>query len=238
MSTIQPEVSVGGLVVERPERARVLERWRIDYCCGGKQSLQEACRALGVDMEAVVNDLLASDAQSPAEEISWADLSLTELAEHIVETHHAYLRAELPRLTELAETVVQAHGSRHPELRQVQGLYEGLRQELEAHMYKEEMVLFPLCKELETARTLPGFHCGSVNNPIRVMEMEHDRAGSALARIQELTGNYTTPEDGCNTYRVFMVSLAGLEADLHLHIHKENNILFPKALKIEARLSS
>ena len=237
MSTIQPEVTVGNLVVERPERARVLERWRIDYCCGGKQTLGDACATLGVETDAVIRDLLESDTRSPQEEVSWADMSLTDLADNIVETHHAYLREELPRLSTLADTVVHAHGVRHPDLMEVQGLYEGLRQELEMHMMKEEQILFPLCRALETSNTLPKSHCGSVSNPIRVMEMEHDNAGNALASLRSLTHDYTTPEDGCNTYRVFLTSLSGLEADLHQHIHKENNILFPRAIEREAQLA-
>ncbi len=236
MSAISLEATVGSLVAERPSRARVLERWNIDYCCGGKKPLSVICQEKGLDLNALVRDLLHNDAEVVHEE-RWSDYSLETLADHIVSTHHVYLREELPRLSQMAQRLVEAHGSRHPELLEVQSVFEDLREELEMHMYKEEQILFPLCRALQLSDSQPPSHCGSVNNPIRVMEHEHDNAGNALERLRALTDGYTPPTDACNTYRVFLSSLAEFENDMHLHIHKENNILFPKAIQREKKLA-
>jgi regulator of cell morphogenesis and NO signaling len=161
---------------------------------------------------------------------------MSALAEHIVAVHHGYLRRELPRLADLLDQVTRAHGERHPELHAVRGVFTSLKEELEMHMLKEEKVLFPAVKQLKTAARLPNFHCGSVGNPIRVMEHEHRDAGNAPARLRELTGGYTAPTDSCQTYRALLAGLADLEGDLHRHIHEENEILFPRALATEAAL--
>lgn len=238
MNPIDPTTTLGQLVTERPGRARVFEQFGIDYCCGGKTSLHEAWATAGIDPQAVLRALNEADA-SPARtaEKNWADAALGELIQNILETHHAYLRRELPRLTQMAGKVREVHAAKHPELTEVQATYEGLRAELEAHMMKEEHVLFPMIGTMESSGVVEAAHCGSVRNPIRVMEHEHDSAGAALRRLRTLTGDYAPPADACNTYRVFLSSLAELERDLHQHIHKENNILFPQAVELEAALS-
>lgn len=238
MTEISPHTTVGQLVAERPSRARILEQFGIDYCCGGKQDLDDACAAQGVDTQKVVAALREADQQSAAtDETDWTAASLDELIANILNEHHAYLRRELPRLAEITAKVHSVHGERHPELAEVRQTYDGLRAELEAHMIKEEQILFPLIQAMESFQTLEAAHCGSVQNPIRVMEHEHDSAGAALARMRKLTNDFTPPEDGCNTYRAMLYGLAELEADLHLHIHKENNILFPRATELEATLA-
>jgi regulator of cell morphogenesis and NO signaling len=237
MSEISPITTVGQLVTERPNRSHVFERWGIDYCCGGNKPLAQACEEKGISLQAVLNELKRSDSQASDEPMDWASASLGELADHIEATHHAYLRQELPRLTGLIEKVVQAHGQQHPELHQVQNIFQTLRAELESHTWKEENILFPMCRELDTAEVPPRFHCGSIQNPIFVMEMEHDRAGEALRQLRTLTGGFIPPEDACNTYRAMLDALAHLEVDLHVHIHKENNILFPRAMEKEASLA-
>jgi regulator of cell morphogenesis and NO signaling len=163
---------------------------------------------------------------------------MVEMIDHIVATHHAYLRRELPRLTALAGLVFGAHGSRHPELKELCGIFDSLREELLLHMLKEEKVLFPIIARLEGASEIPQFHCGSVMNPIRAMEHEHDDAGAALARLREIAGGYIPPADACPSYRALLEGLAELERDLHLHIHEENNVLFPRARAAEDPLSS
>lgn len=238
MNELSPTATVGQLVTERPSRSRVFERWGLDYCCGGNKPLAQACAEKGISLQTVLDELQRNDAQASDEPVDWASASLSELADHIEATHHAYLRQELPRLTGLIEKVVQAHGQHHPELHQVQSIFQELRSELETHTWKEENILFPMCRELDTAEVQPRFHCGSIQNPIRVMEMEHDRAGEALARLRTLTHGFTPPEDACNTYRATLDALAGLEADLHMHIHKENNVLFPRAMEREATQAS
>lgn len=229
--------TVGDLVAERISRASVFDRFGIDYCCHGQVALDAVCRKQGLGLEEVVGALTAEDAQAPASgDLDFAAMPLTELADHIEATHHAGLKRELPRLQALLAKVVHAHGSRHPELGEVAMTFADLRDELESHMMKEERVLFPMIRQLEAATSLPSFHCGSLKNPISVMEHEHDSAGAALAKMRDLTGGYATPEDGCMSYHALMDGLAAVEHDLHRHIHKENNILFPKAAALEASL--
>jgi regulator of cell morphogenesis and NO signaling len=167
----------------------------------------------------------------------WTQASLATLCNHIEQTHHAYLRTELPRLTTLIAKLVDAHGEAHPELPKVQHEFAALRGELEPHMFKEEQVLFPAIRRLEQVKTPPTFPFGTVANPIRMMEHEHDNAGNGLAHIRELTCEYRVPADACNTYRAALHGLSELELDLHQHIHKENNLLFPRAMEMERSLS-
>jgi len=225
------ERTVGEMVVENPSRARVFERFGIDYCCGGKIPLAEACTKQGADLAAVMQALSESETDtSSGDEKDWAQESMTSLVDHIVATHHAYLREEFPRLTQMTEKVARVHGERHAELPEVRDVFAAMRDELDQHMQKEEQVLFPMIKQLEAGNADAASHCGGIENPIRMMEHEHDSAGTALGRLRTLTDGYAPPADACNTYRVMLDSLAKLEADLHQHIHKENNILFPKAL--------
>lgn len=237
MTAFDTQTTVAQFVTERPARARVFEQFGIDYCCGGRTPLSRACAEKGLDVATVLRGLRASDEAAPGEsERDFSKASMTELADHIVETHHVYLRRELPRLASMADKVVQAHSERHPELLALRETLGLLKNELESHMLKEEQILFPMIRQLESATVLPDFHCGSVNGPIGVMEHEHDNAGDALARMRDLTGGYAPPGDACNTYRALLAGLAELEADTHRHIHKENNILFPKAVAAEAAL--
>ena len=231
------ESSVGQLVVNRPPRARIVEKFGIDYCCGGKKTLRQACLDKGVDLEKVLFALDIADSVSEPPARDWAAASLTELADHIEQTHHAYLKSELPRLAGLIDRVANVHGATHPELREVRDIFAAFCDELEQHMAKEEQIFFPFCRELESASAAPHFHCGSIENPIRVMISEHDDAGRALADMRRLTHDYAPPEGACNTYRAVLSSLAELEADMHQHVHKENNILFPKAIELESSVN-
>ena len=232
--------TVGQMVVERPQRSRVFDRLHIDYCCGGKRTLEEACTKRGLDLKTVLAELEAFDAEANTQPdaVRPANLTMTELADDIERTHHAYLREELPRLAGLVKKVSAVHGQAHPWLSGLTSVYAELVAELEPHMLKEEQILFPLIRELDQATTAPSFHCGSVGNPIRMMEMEHQNAGAALDRIREMTTDYEIPEGACNSFRAMLSGLEHLETDLHLHIHKENEILFPKASEMEAKLGS
>jgi regulator of cell morphogenesis and NO signaling len=237
MSVLDVNTTIGQLVTQRPGRARVFERLGIDYCCGGKMPLSEACADRGLDAQAVLDELAANEQASSGEERNWSDAGLTDLCDHIEATHHAYLRDELPRLGAMVDKVAAVHGDREPELRELVTVFRAFRSEIESHMAKEEQVLFPMIRRLDEAEALPSFHCGTVNNPIRVMEYEHDSAGAALARMRRLTHDFTPTPEACNTYRAMLEGLTALERDMHLHIHKENNILFPRASALEARLS-
>jgi regulator of cell morphogenesis and NO signaling len=219
--------AIGELVAAHPDAARVLERHGVDYCCGGRRTLIEACAAAGAD-ERVVEAELAVIGGTPAAD--WATLDPPALARHVVEHHHLYLHEELPLLDALSEKVLGAHGRRHPELAEVRRLVGALRADLEPHLRKEEVVLFPAIDALATGQREFGF--GSIGNPIRMMGLEHDRAGELLSDLRAATDRYSVPMDACASYRSLYGRLAHLEADTHEHIHKENNVLFPAAMAL------
>jgi len=201
----------------------------------------EACQRKGLDLESVIEQLDSSDA-TQQENVSRNDpsgMSLTELADHIQGVHHDYLRSELPRIDQLVTKVANAHGERDPRLVRIAGIFTGFREELMMHMRKEEQILFPIIRELESGSGVSSTssHCGSITNPIRQMEAEHDNAGNALEQMRELTDGYQVPEMACNTHRAMLDALAFLERDMHTHVHKENSILFPRAIELESKLS-
>jgi len=235
MSSYDLNTPVGRFVAERPELSRVFETFKIDYCCQGSRTLGQACTEQGIQGADVLAALLAAEAPSESgSEENWLETPLTQLVEHIVKTHHAYLKAELPRLTEMTTKVAEVHGEKRPNLVKVAEVFTALRSELEPHMMKEEMILFPAIRELEAASIALHFPFGTVNNPIRMMEHEHENAGQCLAELRRLTDDFTAPEDACNTYKAMISGLSDIEADTHKHIHKENNILFPRAAELES----
>lgn len=227
--------TVGQLVLERPSRARVFEMFGIDYCCGGKKALEQACRDRRVDVNAVLDELRRNDERRSPER-DWAALGLTGLADHIEQTHHEYLRQELPRLDFLTGKVAAAHGQRHPELVRLRDVFAALKAELLNHLQKEELVLFPLCRRLEAGEVDAPASGVGLQRPIDVLTHEHDDAGEALAEMRRLTNGFEPPADACNSYRALLDSLRELEADMHQHVHLENNVLFPAALKAYAAL--
>ncbi|MBI2518057.1 MAG: iron-sulfur cluster repair di-iron protein [Opitutae bacterium] len=231
-SSFTPETRVGDIVAAHPTLARVFERVGIDYCCGGKKTLAQACTARGLDAATFATLLGAAGTATSRPEIDPAGLSLAQLADHIEQTHHAYLKAELPRLVELAGRVARKHGERDPRLAEAGETVRQIADEMFSHMQKEERILFPLVRQLE-AGTPGGLPCGSIANPIRQMESEHDFVGKATARLRELTNGFQPDASACNTHRALLAGLAEFEADLHTHVHKENNILFPRALALE-----
>ncbi len=235
MTIIEPTSRLADLVTADPSLARELERRGLDYCCGGRRTLADACAARDLDADAVAQELVAASGWQPVE--AWTTMNAAELVDHIEAGHHRYLWDELPRLTVLMDKVRTAHGRRHPELHRVARCLEDLRADLEPHLLKEERVLFPMIRELATAGSPPAFACGSLRNPISVMMAEHDRAGELLERLNQLTGGYEPPADACASYAALYVGLAELEADTHLHVHKENNVLFPMVETMEARIT-
>lgn len=232
MTTIAPDVRVADLVIEQPTRARVFERFGIDYCCGGRVPLEQACADRGVPLAAVL-DALAEPLVPGPEDIDWADLPLAALVEHVVTVHHGYLRDELPPLAALVEKVSGRHGDRHPELLEVRSTFEALADELATHMVKEEQILFPACLALEQG-SAGEFLFGSVGNPIAMMIHEHDVVAAALGRMRELTDDFTPPADACTSYRAMLDRIEALDLDVRRHVHEENNVLFPRALALEA----
>ena len=235
MAGISVEDTLGELVTTDPSLARELERVGLDYCCGGAKTLAQACSTRGLDAAAVVADLEAARAVAPPP--AWSSMGVVELVDHIEATHHWYLWSELPRLSALADKVLAAHGRRHPELGQIADCVATIRADLEPHLMKEERMLFPMIRELAEASQRPAFHCGTVRNPIAVMTAEHEQVGELLAHLRALTDDYAVPSDGCRSYSALFAALVQLEEDTHLHVHKENNVLFPAVERIEAQLS-
>lgn len=232
---------VADIVTKHPETRVVFEKMSIDYCCGGEKSLIEACQKAEVPLPEIVEKLQKTieESRSIANQTKdWTKVSISELAEHIVNRHHAYLREQFPRLKNLADKVCHAHKKNHgPILSDLNKIFENLRTDIEMHLLKEEQILFPMIKEIEAFAAgkgpKPTVHCGTVENPIRQMKLEHDAAGNLLAQMRNITQNYELPDDACESFKALYEGLQELEEDLHEHIHLENNILFPKSIKLE-----
>ena len=237
--TISPTVKVREVALEMPQATRVFEKLKIDYCCGGDQPLFEACAAAGIEvenLERMLDDAGRAEAEGKGS-LDFQKVTLTELIAHILETHHVYTREEMVRLTALTEKVIGAHGQNHPELRQIAAVFQKLCADITPHMFKEEQILFPYIVEMERAslhsRPAPFAPFGTVNNPIRLMMMEHETVGDLLRELRALSSNYSVPADACISYQTLYQALAAFEKDLHQHIHLENNILFPRAIELE-----
>ena len=237
--SITAEKTVRELALENPAATRVFEKLGIDYCCGGNKSLEEACRTANLPMDEVLDSLEMAEqaARAVQKDRNWPTELLADLVAHINSTHHKYTRAEMARLGPLFDKVCSVHGKNHPELLQVRASFQGLGQELTMHMMKEEMVLFPYIVRMEESVIQkepvlpPPF--GSVQNPVSMMKHEHESAGNALRAMREASCGYTAPGDACISYQTLYKAFADFEADLHQHIHLENNILFPRAIAME-----
>lgn len=231
------DTTVGEIVTADFRTAAVFHEFGIDFCCGGRRTLADACRERDIDA-GVVLDAMTRACNTPGSSPRFDAWSLDTLVAYIVGNHHSFVRQALPSLTAHTQKIAEVHGGRHPELQEVALLVEEVAAEMTAHMAKEERVLFPYITAAAEAaargRALPAAPFGPIDNPIRMMEAEHESAGAAMARIRELTSGYAVPEDGCTTYRVCLQALEAFEQDLHAHVHLENNILFPKAKALVA----
>jgi len=231
--------TVRELALEFPNATRVFEKLGIDYCCGGNRSLEEACAAANLPVDEILDSLEMAEPASQAgqKEGNWQVEPLADVIAHINSTHHKYTREEIARLGPLFDKVCSVHGKNHPELPQVRTSFQGLAQELTLHMMKEERILFPYIVRMEESVIQkepvlpPPF--GSVQNPVSMMMHEHDSAGNALRAMREASSGYVAPSDACVSYQTLYKALAEFEADLHQHIHLENNILFPRAIAME-----
>jgi regulator of cell morphogenesis and NO signaling len=227
--------TVRELAVEMPNATRVFEKLGIDYCCGGQKSLEEACAAANLSIDEVARSLeMSGGNESIDDQRDWAGAPIAELVDHIVNKHHTYVKSETPRLQALLTKVVGVHGTNHPELLQVEAAFSELAAELASHLMKEEQILFPYLKHTSSGNKCGPSCFGSVQNPIRVMMMEHDGAGEKLREIRQATNNYALPQDACFSYGTLFNALQEFEKDLHQHIHLENNILFPRAVAMES----
>lgn len=228
--SIDTSATLGDLVTEDSRRGRVLERFGLDYCCNGHRSLAEATSQAGVDVAAVV---AAMDFADPAPASVGQPLANATLAHDIVDTHHAYMWEEMPRLQALVEKVYRVHGDRHPELARVDELYTQAVAELDPHMTKEERTVFPAISRLEKTQSA----AGSLAGQIAQLVDEHQVVGDLFKQIETATAGYAVPEDACGSYRMMLTGLQEMQFDLHVHIHKENNILFPRVLELERSIS-
>jgi len=234
--TVTTEKTVREFALEHPTATRVFEKLGIDYCCGGNRSLQEACRTANLDISQVL-DSLESAEQAAQKDRNWQTEPLADLIAHIKNTHHKYTREEIARLGPLFAKVCSVHGKNHHELLQVREIFQGLAQELTTHLMKEEIVLFPYIVRMEEATienelTVP-VPFGTVQNPVSMMEREHDSAGDALRAMRKGSSGYAAPAGACVSYQTLYKALEAFETDLHQHIHLENNVLFPRAIAME-----
>lgn len=234
--------TVKDVLQEYPASILVFERYGMDYCCGGKKSLELACRKKNIDLGTVMAEIESSRSDSALQKNRAHTWSAEFLANYICENHHAYLRNIIPSLQQRLEKVAMRHGQAEPYLFEVKDKFNAFAEELTSHMFQEEEVLFPYVKRLSRAsasgQTLPPPTFGSIQSYIEQFETEHDEAGRALESLELLTNSFTPPPGACNTYKSSFESLRELRDDMHQHIHLENNILFGKSRNLEAAVVS
>lgn len=240
LQTGESPTTIGELVASDFRKAEVFRKFGLDFCCRGHKTIQDACAEKGIDSLKVEQALAEIENASGNKTQDFNNWELDFLTDFIVNTHHKYVIDSLPMLYEFSAKVAKVHGDAHPEVIEVEQLFTAIAEELESHMPKEEMILFPYIKQLVQAKKTgvpcpkPGF--GTIKNPINMMEAEHETAGGFQMRLNEITDNFTPPEDACSTYKVLYAKLKEFETDLFQHIHLENNILFKKAIALEESL--
>ncbi|MDX1617251.1 MAG: iron-sulfur cluster repair di-iron protein [Balneolaceae bacterium] len=231
--------TIGQIVTEDYRTAQVFEKHGLDFCCGGRRTVMEACAAKGIDPEALAREIAMLGSRKSTGD-NYKDWTPDFLIDYIINNHHNYVRNKLPELHIYAEKVAKVHGKNHPENVEILDRLEELASAMRDHMRKEEEILFPYVKQLvESERRgvepeAPEF--GSAGKPVQMFEEEHEEAGEAMEEIRRLSNNFTVPDDACTTYEVLYQNLSEFRDDLHKHVHLENNILFPKALELEKRL--
>jgi regulator of cell morphogenesis and NO signaling len=227
---------------KKDRKAEVFKKYGLDFCCGGKKTVKEACAEKGIDVTKVEQELQVADknVKTTSRPLPYNDWNLDFLADYIVNTHHSYVKKTIPDLRQYAAKVAKVHGDHHPELLTINKLVEEVCNEMSGHMVKEETVLFPYIKQLVASKNNSDGNnkfgnFDTVQTPINMMEMEHELVGKDMEEIRELSKNYTLPEDACASYSFLFKTLEEFEDDLHIHIHLENNILFPKAVEMEKK---
>ena len=238
MTDIQQQ-TLAGIATANHQAVSVFEKYSLDFCCKGKRTLEEACREKSIDAGRVAGEILAIGEQQNTRHMPFTEMNAEELISHILVRHHFYVKQNMPQIQYHIQKVAAKHGDRFPYMREVFELFAEVKEDMTAHMQKEEMILFPRIKEVARiflSNENPGLPEGYINAPIEVMESEHDRAGELLFRIRSLTDNYSIPEGACTTFKVSLAELKEFEEDLHQHVHLENNILFPMAEKMIAGL--
>lgn len=230
--------TVAELVAKDYRTAEVFKKHGIDFCCGGKKTIEKVCRDKAVDIEVLRNEIAAIQNNAEMKEQAFNEWTLTFLIDYIVNVHHAYVKRNMQLITEFAQKVALVHGEHNPENKDIAKLWDSIVSDLNQHLKKEEEVLFPYIKKLEQytmgeSEQYPQAVFGSAKNPIRMMENEHDLVGNLMKHIEIISNHFTPPAHACNTYRVLYAKLEEFQNDLHTHIHLENNILFPKAIALE-----
>ncbi len=227
-------ITLGKLAAQHPASIPILERLGLDYCCGGRQTLAAACQAHSLDVSAILTEvqLRESDPAAPVAQ-SWENATMTELADHIEQTHHKFVREALARLNVVIPRVVAAHGAKDPRLAELAQVVRTFEEEMRDHMVREERVLFPWLRRLERKSEIQSTPPWSVRRPISCMVHDHDDAGAALHRMRSLTDNFIPPPNACTTHLSMLRTLEELEQDTHIHVHKENEILFPAGIRAE-----
>jgi regulator of cell morphogenesis and NO signaling len=238
--TIIEEKTVAQMVAENIKTAHVFKKYGIDFCCGGGINIDKACEKKNIDFSKLKEELLAVDDAPKAYEYNKWELGF--LIDHILNVHHTYVEEAIPLIIQYVDRVVEVHGHYHTNVIEVSKLFKEVANELTSHMKKEEIILFPYIKQILNLKEKGGYVTrppfGTVNNPIKMMETEHEMAGSIFKEIDKLTNNYTPPEGACNTFKALYAKLEEFENDLHQHIHLENNILHPKAIQLENELQN
>lgn len=235
---ITAETPVRDIVIDSPTAIPVLEQFGIDYCCGGKHTLAEACTSRNQSIALVLEELEHKGQDTTAPEVQWQTVPLRELIDHIMQKHHTFTRDQLTLILELASKVERRHGTAHPEVHKLNEVLAIINAELTHHFFCEENVLFPYIAQLDQKQTSTAHPIfGNMQQPVTQMMREHDQTGDELRVLREITNHYQPPDYACTTYRALYRAMEDLERDLHRHIHLENNILFPRALSLESERS-
>ncbi len=239
---IQENNGIGALVAQDYRAASVFKKYGIDFCCQGKRTIKDACDSKNLDAKLVVTDLNSINQESTGDSIDYKSWPIDLLADYIEKKHHRYVVEKSEEIKPYLDKICRVHGERHPELFEINLHFNTTAGELAKHMKKEELVLFPFVRQMVKAKqegkSLNAPEFGTIENPIQMMMNEHTAEGDRFRIIESLSKNYEAPQDACNTYRVAIALLKEFEADLHLHIHLENNILFPEAIKLEKQLKN
>ena len=236
--SLDHESKMKDIALSNPAARQVLEDAGLDYCCGGGQSLHDACLHADVPAEEILKRLRENSKDVSPDEANWTSAPLSDLTRHIRERHHRYVREAIARVQTLLDKVVTKHGENHPEITDIQRLFTEIGREMIMHMQKEEQILFPYIDALEKAASTHGSmeppFFQTVRNPIHTMMKEHESAGEFVKQIRKVSSEYKAPADACTSYKALYQDLQAFEADLHQHVHLENNILFPRAVEMEA----
>ncbi len=231
------EQTLASIVTQHHQTVPVLEKYHLDFCCKGKRTLTEACTEKGLPVDEVLKELEASSHTKENMNIPFAEMNAEQLVRHILLHHHFYVRQSMPAIEEHLNKVAAKHGDKFPYMKDVLQLFTHLKNEMYLHMQKEEVVLFPRIKEIESFfkyNQKKEINQSYITSPVSVMENEHDEAGTIMEQIRIITNNYTAPEGACTTFKVVLQELKSFEEDLHQHVHLENNLLFPLAKRMIA----